>query len=247
MPDTDRGAPRAGACERVGRHAYATNAKFGMHASEYGLSKLTRYAKEVLVAGGVQKREAIVRARLALGLTQAQLADVLVSSQRTVARWEAGQSTPTEPQLTHIASLVYAADRDLAAELLRHAGTTLVAVGLEPSSFRAAAPPEPPAAPSPARPQAKTEDLVDIVVLAGVVASGAPAADVRRWLHTMARRGCDVGLTMQDVVAATAPPPPDAARSPAAAAAAPGAPPPDAARSPAAAAAAPDQGGSTVP
>ena len=150
-------------------------------------------------------------ARRALDMTQAQFASAIGGAQRTVARWEAGESTPAAHHYAELAKLLYPVNRDLAEEVAGHAGQTLVSLGIE-------APPAPPPPPPPvvvvppgfvappvARLQAKPEDLVDVLVLALMLESDAPFADARRWLHAATKRGCDVGLTMEEAEKALRP------------------------------------------
>ena len=106
-----------------------------------------------------------------------------------------------------LAALLYPRNRDLAEEVAAYAGQTLVSLQLE-------APPAPPAPPSVAAAalpvpgvRAKPEDLVDILVLAGMAESGGAAADVRRWIHAVMKRAGDVGLTVEEAEKALRPPP----------------------------------------
>jgi hypothetical protein len=134
-------------------------------------------------------------------MTQGELADAVDSSHRTVGRWEAERATPAPHHLENLAKLVYPVDRNLAAELAHYAGQTFLSLGLELPPAPPAPVPVPvpvPAAPAPPAPHAKPSDLVDILVLAGMLETGHSAQDVRRWLHAVVKRGCDVGLSMGD-------------------------------------------------
>jgi transcriptional regulator with XRE-family HTH domain len=143
-------------------------------------------------------------ARRALQMTQAELARAIGGAQRTVARWEAGGATPAAHHYARLATLLYPVRRDLAEEVAVHAGESLVSLGIEAPP---APPPPPPAVvvapievapPSVAKLQPKPEVLVDVLVLALMLESDAPYADARRGLHAALKRGCDVGLTMQE-------------------------------------------------
>jgi transcriptional regulator with XRE-family HTH domain len=143
-------------------------------------------------------------ARRALHMTQADFAGAVQGSHRSVVRWEGGQSIPAAHHLTNLATLLHPVDRDLAAEAALHAGATLESLGLEvppPPPAPPAPPPPPQAALPPApppRPRPKPGDLVDVLVFAGTLETGASAAEVRRWLHVVIKRACDVGLTMEE-------------------------------------------------
>jgi ribosome-binding protein aMBF1 (putative translation factor) len=150
--------------------------------------------------GAFRKASVVVQdARRALLMSQAELAQAIGSSHRTVGRSERGQAMLSAAQLGALASLVHPRARDLAIEVAAHAGHTLETLGLE-------APAPPPGAPPAAGAlRARTEDLCDVLVLAGVIESGAAVADVRRWVHAVMKRACDVGLTVEEVEKALRP------------------------------------------
>jgi transcriptional regulator with XRE-family HTH domain len=141
----------------------------------------------------------VVLARLALKDTQRTFAERLGSSQRTVARWEAGQSEIHAHDAVKLARELYPIDRQMAADLLACRGQTLVSTGIE-----APAPPPaalPPAAPAPARPPAAKPELLAIMVDA-VVCAAAEAADaspkrVRESVLLVMRRSLEAGLDLQ--------------------------------------------------
>jgi DNA-binding XRE family transcriptional regulator len=82
----------------------------------------------------------IGRSRQALRVTQNDLALLLGVARRTMGRWEARKSAPTEHQRHKLARTVHPRDPGLAEEIAIEAGTTLEGLGLvEP------APPLPPA------------------------------------------------------------------------------------------------------
>jgi transcriptional regulator with XRE-family HTH domain len=143
-------------------------------------------------------------ARRALRMTQAEFAAAVKGSHRTTVRWEAGQSTPAPAHFITLAELLYPIDRTLAAEAAAHAGQTLVSLKLEAPPAPPPAPP-PPAPPPLPRPTAKREDLVDILILAGVRETRGSVEDVRRWIYAVMKRACDVGLTVEDAERALRP------------------------------------------
>ena len=85
------------------------------------------------------------RLRVALGMTQRELAQLLGVTRRTVGRWEAGASAPSTDQLRRLAHVAHPRDAALAEELASEGDATLEALGL-----RSPAPPSPSASPAPA-------------------------------------------------------------------------------------------------
>ncbi len=152
-------------------------------------------------------RFVVFDARRALGMTQAQFGPAIGGSHRSTVRWEGGESTPGFHQYVNLATLLYPRNRDLAEEVAAYAGETLVSLKLEPPPAPPAPPPAVAAAPPVTAARAKAEDLVDILVLAGMVESGGAPADVRRWIHAVMKRACDVGLTVEEAEKALRPPP----------------------------------------
>jgi DNA-binding XRE family transcriptional regulator len=138
----------------------------------------------------------IVRARLTLGWTQREMAENLGSSQRTVARWESGQSTFHVSDLTKLAQRVYPVDRELANDLVTSAGQTLVGLGIQvppppPPPAPVLAPPPPPPARATALP-----DLIDCVVCSVADASDVSPREVRPMVLLALRRAFEVGLDL---------------------------------------------------
>src|SRR5579885_1279031 len=89
--------------------------------------------------------ELITRAQLALGVSQAQLGkDVWGCSRRTMSRWVAGKSGPSLQQWAELVRHVFPRNRELAAEIAKAMGESLVSLRLET--------PPAPAAPVPAGP-----------------------------------------------------------------------------------------------
>jgi hypothetical protein len=121
----------------------------------------------------------------------------LGSSHRSAVRWDGGHAEPGEDSLRILARLLHREDRKLAEEVAARLHETLVSLGLEAPTAPPAAPPPPPPPPPTSAPAIRPEDLVDIVVLTAVEHTGAPIADVRRLLHAVFKRACDVGLTAE--------------------------------------------------
>jgi DNA-binding XRE family transcriptional regulator len=141
----------------------------------------------------------LVAIRNALGHTQETFAPAIGSSQRTIGRWETGKALVDAGSWATIARVVHPVDSELAAQAAEYAKATLVSLGLEPDPAAVAA------SAAPQRPSIAPHDLVDIVVLAGVAASGGSPGDVRRWVHAVAKRASDIGLSIEDVEEALRP------------------------------------------
>src|SRR5579883_2796085 len=79
----------------------------------------------------------IVKARMALGLNQTDFGKIVLTTRKTVGRWEAGFTAPPADCLRDIAMRVYAVDPELARALVESDGHTLHGLGIAP-------PPAPP-------------------------------------------------------------------------------------------------------
>ena len=134
------------------------------------------------------------RARIALGSTQRDLGNALGASQRTVARWEAGGSTPTIDGVRRLAALVYPHDKPLAAEIAAAASATLEGLGLVEPPAPAAAPPLP------------ASIIVDAVVCSAADALKVVPEAVRPALLAAFRRARELRLSYEQVEEALAPP-----------------------------------------
>jgi DNA-binding XRE family transcriptional regulator len=140
-------------------------------------------------------------ARRTLGMTQRQFGAALGSSHRTAVRWEAGKSAITPNELVALARLLHPLDRDLAEEVASLTHETLVTLGIEAPP----PPPPPPAPPPPPRPFPRDADLVDVVVCAGIEATGHTPTAIRALVYTLFKRAREVGLTTEAVEQALAP------------------------------------------
>jgi DNA-binding transcriptional regulator YiaG len=138
-------------------------------------------------------------ARRVLGLNQAQLADLLGTSKRTVQRWETKRADASSQNLATLAAHVHPHDAETAAELAAALGQTLEGLGL----VAPPAPPPPPAAPPPARPPGPRpmprELTVDAVVCVASDAMGIMPAAVRGGLLAAFRRARQLGLSCEEV------------------------------------------------
>ncbi|MGD0524991.1 MAG: helix-turn-helix transcriptional regulator [Polyangiaceae bacterium] len=143
----------------------------------------------------------VVRAQMALGLGQGELADKLETSRRTVTRWIARESVPSTGQLQTLARLVHPVNPAVAAELATHGGTTLVALGLERLAPSAEAPaPSTTTAPSPPpRPFPPARLMVESIVCAAAEAMGVVPSGVRGVLRAAFARARALGLTTEEV------------------------------------------------
>jgi transcriptional regulator with XRE-family HTH domain len=152
------------------------------------------------------------RSRLALGVTQNQLAAVLSVARRTIGRWEGREGAPTEEQLCRLARAVHPRDAALALEIANEAGTTLEALGLvAPAPPAPAAPPPPPVSLQaavvgpPPRPFPPVDLVVDAIVhvsaqaLEGQDAGRDPIGTVTAVLRAAFARARRLGLTIAEV------------------------------------------------
>ncbi|HEY8090593.1 MAG TPA: helix-turn-helix domain-containing protein [Polyangiaceae bacterium] len=138
-------------------------------------------------------------ARRALGLNQAQLAELLGSSKRTVQRWETNRGVPSSQELATLAASVHPHDAETAADLAAAIGQTLESLGIVAPPAPAPPPPAPPP-PSPPGPPPMPRDLaVDAVVCVASDALGAMPAAVRGGLLAAFRRARQLGLSCEEV------------------------------------------------
>jgi len=136
-------------------------------------------------------------AQHALSFTQRELAEFLGVSVRTLARIHGGQSVLDPKTVLKLATEVYRADRELAAQILGTIQLTLVSAGLEAPP---AAPPVAPPAPAPvrARPSAAAlRPLLDAVVCAVADAADVAPKVVRPSVLLTLRTVAAVGLDLE--------------------------------------------------
>jgi len=121
----------------------------------------------------------VARARFVAAPSTEQLAERLTSSKRTVERWFAGESQPSDAQLGQLARLVHPRDPALAAEIAAAVGESLASLGVHR--------PPPPA------------HLVDAVVCVAAETIDVPSRALRPALLAAFRRARELGLTLEDV------------------------------------------------
>lgn len=154
----------------------------------------------------------LVRACMALGLTQRELAELCQTSLRTAQRWGTGASLPSHAQVELLARAVFPKDAALAEALAQEAGASLVAWGILPPPAPAAA--LVPAGPPP-RPFPPVTLMVDSILHAATQSAATHAADpashqaILEITRAAFARARGLGLTVEEVhdalVAAGAP------------------------------------------
>jgi transcriptional regulator with XRE-family HTH domain len=130
----------------------------------------------------------VTRARLVLGITQAELGDMLGVARRTVIRWATG-SVPLASQIIDLAKAVHPKDAELAAALAVSAGARLEEIGL---------PPLRPPAPGPL---AKENAIHSIVCAAAEASVGSPQS-ARAGLLAALDRAAKLGVSSEELRAA---------------------------------------------
>lgn len=146
----------------------------------------------------------LVRSRLALNLTQIELANMLGVARRTVGRWEGCESTPSVGELRQVARAVHPKDAALAAGLAAEGGTTLEALGLVTPAPSAAHAPQGAVTPND-RPFPPVELMIDSVVHVAAKAldehdgRGDSTSMVRAVLLAAFARARGLGLTVNEV------------------------------------------------
>jgi hypothetical protein len=141
----------------------------------------------------------IAIARSSLHMTQEEFGAAMLSSTRTVARWEKGQSTLVGTDLIRAARLVHRGDRELADHMARQAGTDLVRLGLEQPSPKPEAHPVHPAL-----------HVADLMLCSAARAIGSTPEEVRPALQAAIRRALALGVTLDEVDQALQAPPEEA-------------------------------------
>jgi len=126
----------------------------------------------------------IVQCRMALGLTQKELGDIVGSTKRTVQRWEGSGALLTPSQVEALARALCPVRPDLAEQIAAVAGTTLDNLGIAPPTD--ASPPSP-------------SDAIDSVVRAAAGAMGVTPDAIRPAVAAAFERACDAGLDVQAV------------------------------------------------
>lgn len=138
-------------------------------------------------------------ARRALRLNQAELADLLGTSKRTVQRWETKRADPSSQDLANLAAHVHPHDAETAADLAAAIGQTLESLGIVAPPAPPLPPPLPPPPPPPGPPPMPRDLAVDAVVCVASDALGAMPAAVRAGLLAAFRRARQLGLSCAEV------------------------------------------------
>lgn len=151
------------------------------------------------------------RARHAVAIRFPDLVQRLCTSTRTMQRWQAAESRPSDAQLAALATLVHPQDASLAADLAAAAGETPVTLGL-------VEPPPPPVPSPPPLPPMPRHLVVDAVVCAAADSTDAAPSAVRATLLAAFKRARELGLTVDEMEKAleariSAPARPPAARA----------------------------------
>jgi hypothetical protein len=133
----------------------------------------------------------VARASLALGLTNAMLAQIMGYSTRTIERRNRSGDWIGEFHLHPLARAVYPRDPKLAAELAKAGGTTLEKLGCVPAASPVAAPP-PPQLPAPT-----LDHLGDSIVCAAAETMNVPPPAVRPALIAAFARARQLGLSLE--------------------------------------------------
>jgi hypothetical protein len=126
-------------------------------------------------------------ARYAIGTSSAKIAPLVGSSKRTVDRWFAGESHPSDAQVVKIARLVHPRNPALAAQLAAAVGETLVTLGLVQ-----------------VRPPPAHAHLIDAVVCVAAETINVPSLALRPALLAAFQRARELGFTLEDAEKALA-------------------------------------------
>jgi hypothetical protein len=136
----------------------------------------------------------VTRARYALATAHPDLPGAVGSSKRTMQRWQAAESRPSDSQLADLARLAHPLDAELAAGLAHAAGATLESLGIVP----------PKSPPPPVLPPMPRHLVVDAVVCAAADATDAAPSAVRAILLAAFKRARELGLSTDEVEKALA-------------------------------------------
>lgn len=141
-------------------------------------------------------------ARIALHLTQRELASLVGTSLRTVQRWEAHRSHPAAFEIHRLADAIRPHDPALASELDELAPRPAPPA---PPAAQIVAPPLPP--PPPSSPPFPAAVLLDSVVCAAAEAMTLAPQALRPALLAAFARAKDVGLTIDAAIEGLTPQP----------------------------------------
>jgi hypothetical protein len=130
----------------------------------------------------------VVKARFAVGTKAEAMARHVGSSKRTVERWFAGESHPSDAQIIQLARAVHPRNPTLAAELAAAAGESLVSLGLVH-----------------VRPGPSHAHLIDAVVCVAAETINVPSLALRPALLAAFKRARELGFTIEDAEKALTP------------------------------------------
>ena len=137
--------------------------------------------------------EILIRAQSTLRLTQKELAELLGCSSRTIIRHQQGRGFLLPSSYQTLAIACHPHDAAFAAELARHAGRTLIELGLEH-------PPAPSATSAPTH-----AHLLDSIVCVAAEAMQTTPQAMRPGLKAAFERVVALGLSAEQVLGAMAP------------------------------------------
>jgi hypothetical protein len=141
----------------------------------------------------------VIKARIALGMSQRQFGELFGVVKRTVQRWEDGGTTLTRSSLATLTAAVHRRDPALAAALAAGAGATLVELGVEKPPAPPALPPAPSPAPPPPPPPLPMATLIDSIVCVAADAIGVAPSAIRPALAAAFVRAREVRLDLSAV------------------------------------------------
>jgi hypothetical protein len=147
----------------------------------------------MMISAVRSKGALIIEARRTLALNRDEFGALFGASKRTVARWEAGESSVSGEVLFPLARQVYPRSANLAEEIALAGGATLEKLGV------VVPPPAPPVAPP-----LPAHVLVDAIVCAAADALKAVPETVRASVLASFRRARELRMTVEEVEKALA-------------------------------------------
>ena len=135
----------------------------------------------------------LVKARLALGILQKDVAELLGVSARTMGRWTSRGVNLTREQTATLARAVHPKDASLASRIAAYGGETLETLGILAGPAAGATPP------ATARTLMLRAQAVDAVVCSAADALDISPRAVRPAVLAAVRRAREAELTLEDV------------------------------------------------
>jgi transcriptional regulator with XRE-family HTH domain len=127
----------------------------------------------------------LIHCRLALGLSQQELAAVVGVTKRTLMRWEERGTVLLPPQAAALARALNDVRPDLAAQIAASVGATLPTLGVVPAADSS---------------PTTISDPVDSVVRAAASVMGCAPNDIRSAVAAAFVQAHEIGLDVEDVV-----------------------------------------------